>query len=61
MKNTIKLITTLLIIHFLIANVTAQIAINKDGSDPDASAMLDISSSDKGLLIPRMDSTARNK
>ncbi|MEM9850132.1 MAG: hypothetical protein AAF847_19735, partial [Bacteroidota bacterium] len=38
---------------------TAQVAINEDSSNPDASAMLDISSTDKGLLIPRMDSTAR--
>ena len=38
---------------------TAQIAINTDGTDPDASAMLDVSSTDKGILIPRMDSTNR--
>ena len=37
----------------------AQVSINEDNSDPDASAMLDVSSSDKGLLIPRLDSTAR--
>src|SRR6476661_992716 len=30
------------------------ISINQDGSQPDTSAMLDISSSNKGLLIPRM-------
>ncbi|MEN0051922.1 MAG: hypothetical protein AAF806_32955, partial [Bacteroidota bacterium] len=37
----------------------AQVAINENGNDPNTSAMLDISSTDKGLLIPRMDSTAR--
>ena len=37
-----------------------QIAVNQDGSSPDASAMLDIKSSDKGILIPRMQSTDRD-
>ena len=44
---------------FLINTVTAQISINSDGATPDASAMLDVSSADKGILIPRMDSTSR--
>ena len=35
-------------------SVTAQVAINTDGSNADASAMLDVKSPDKGLLIPRM-------
>lgn len=39
--------------------LTAQVAINNDNSDPENSAMLDIQSTDKGLLIPRMDSTQR--
>jgi len=30
------------------------VAINDDGSTPDNSAMLDVKSSSKGLLIPRM-------
>ncbi len=30
------------------------VGINSDGSTPDASAMLDIKSTSKGLLIPRM-------
>lgn len=37
-----------------------QTAINTDGSDPDNSAMLDIRSSDKGLLIPRMTAVERD-
>ncbi len=50
-----------LIIAWLIHNNTfAQIAINTDGSNPNTSAMLDVQSTDKGMLIPRMDSTARN-
>ncbi len=35
------------------------VGINSTGTAPDNSAMLDISSPDKGVLIPRMDSTAR--
>lgn len=36
------------------------IAINTDGSLPDASAMLDISSTGKGFLAPRMTTTQQN-
>ncbi len=32
----------------------SQVAINKDGSSPDASAILDVKSTDKGVLVPRM-------
>ncbi len=35
-------------------------AINTDGSLPDASAMVDISSTTKGLLVPRMTTTQQN-
>lgn len=35
------------------------VSINNDGSAPDPSAILDIKSGTKGLLIPRMDSVAR--
>ncbi len=38
----------------------AQVAINTDGSEPDGAAMLDIKSTDKGILIPRMTSAQRN-
>ncbi|MEL7249602.1 MAG: tail fiber domain-containing protein [Bacteroidota bacterium] len=38
----------------------SQVAINTGGSDPDSSAMLDISSTDKGLLIPRMSTEERD-
>ena len=30
------------------------VAINEDGSSPDASAMLDVQGADKGILVPRM-------
>ena len=35
----------------------AQVAINTDGTDPDASAMLDVKSTDKGFLPPRVADT----
>lgn len=36
---------------------TGGVALNEDDGNPDASAMLDIQSNDKGILIPRMTST----
>ena len=35
------------------------VAINEDGSAADSSAMLDVKSTTKGLLIPRMSSAER--
>lgn len=58
MKPLCKCISVLLIslLSASIQTATAQnIAINTDGSNPDVSAMLDIVSSNKGLLIPRID------
>lgn len=42
-----------LMISFSLASF-AQVAINTDGSAPNGSSMLDISSTNKGILIPRM-------
>src|SRR5258707_536338 len=40
---------------FFSCTIFAQsVAINNDGSQPDSSALLDIKSSSKGILIPRM-------
>ena len=39
--------------------ITAQVSINNDGSDADASSMLDIKSDASGLLIPRILQTQR--
>jgi hypothetical protein len=36
------------------------VGINTDGSQPDNSAMLDVKSADKGILIPRMMATQRD-
>ena len=36
------------------SSLTAQVAVNTDGSSPDGSAMFEVKSNDKGMLIPRM-------
>lgn len=36
------------------SSIFGQVAVNTDGSDPDGSSMLDIKSTNKGMLIPRM-------
>ncbi len=59
MKYAFKILLTLLIFNGQWSISNAQVAINEDNSAPDASAMLDISSADKGVLIPRMDSNSR--
>jgi len=51
--KTTKTILLALLISFGL-NTNAQVAINDDGSAPDSSAMLDIKSTNKGLLLPRM-------
>jgi len=53
-----KQIFTLLISLFCLGTF-AQVSINTDGADPDGSSILDIKSTDKGVLIPRMDSAQR--
>ncbi|MEZ4965144.1 MAG: hypothetical protein R2791_07875 [Saprospiraceae bacterium] len=54
-KSTFFLLTFLL----FAAGVQAQVAINQDNSAPDPSAMLDVKSSDKGMLVPRMTTAQR--
>lgn len=55
----IKFISILLVLVLTstISQLKAQVAINTDGSAPNASAMLDVTSTDKGILIPRVAST----
>ena len=56
MKNIILL----LVLCFSISVLKAQsVAINNDGSAADASAALDIKSTDKGMLVPRMTTAQR--
>lgn len=52
----------LLIVIAMIASctITAQVAINTDGTNPDSSAILDVKSKNMGLLPPRMTSAERD-
>ena len=52
----------ILILAFAMFSITAmaQVAINTDSSLPDNSAMLDVKSITKGLLMPRMTQAQRN-
>jgi len=60
MKKLLKLTLTLLILNTLyLIPSTAQVGINNDNSEPDASAMLDVKSDSKGMLVPRMSSSQR--
>ncbi|MBK6966755.1 MAG: hypothetical protein IPH20_23365 [Bacteroidales bacterium] len=51
-----------LIVFFLLLGVSAsaQVAVNTDGTTPDPSAMLDVKSTTRGLLIPSMTTAQRN-
>jgi len=57
MKN---LIILLIGIHLLATSSFAQVAINTSGETATASAILDVSSTSKGILIPRMTYAQRN-
>mgnify|MGYP002630683306 CR=1 FL=1 len=53
-------LSILVVAYCLSTNIVqAQVAINTDGSDPNAAAMLDVKSTSKGLLIPRMSTAQR--
>ena len=56
MKKLTILLTAVL---FTALSTMAQVAINTDGTSPDASAMLDVKSTEKGILIPRMTTAQR--
>ncbi len=49
-----KAITLFILLLVFAAYSYAQVAVNNTGAAPSSSAMLDISASDKGILIPRM-------
>ena len=53
------LLLTIIFNSFNIGQMDAQVGINTNGASPNASAMLDISSTDKGILIPRMTTAER--
>jgi len=55
-----KIITVLLGIGAGVATYAQNVGINATGANPDASAMLDVSSTNSGMLIPRVALTTRN-
>ena len=55
MKNFIQLL-----LLFISTTSVGQVGINEDGSNPDPSSMLEIKSTSKGLLIPRMTTLQRD-
>lgn len=58
MKKVYYISTILLCVFLQTAN--AQMGVNSTGAAPNAAAMLDVRSSDKGFLMPRMTTTQRN-
>jgi hypothetical protein len=58
MKHTLLLLATALLLGIQSYAQTG-VAINTTGADPDNSAMLDVSSTTKGILIPRMTQAQR--
>jgi len=58
-KRTIKTLLLFLAIQTGL-DTGAQVAINTDGSDPLSSAILDVKSTVKGMLLPRMTTSQRN-
>ena len=57
-----RIVHTLITLMVLSCNfvIAQNIAINEDGSTPDSSAIVDISSTSKGLLIPRVTLVQKN-
>lgn len=51
---------TTICLFFLACHLSGQVSINTTGSPPVATAMLDISGSGKGILIPRMTASDRD-
>ena len=55
-----KLCFLVAVVSMIVSSAIAQVAVNTDGSLPDNSAMLDVKSTTKGLLPPRMTFDQRN-
>jgi hypothetical protein len=58
MKKIYYILTILLCVYVQTAN--AQMGVNSTGAAPDPSAMLDVRSTNKGFLMPRLTTTQRN-
>ena len=59
MKKLLPIIVVLLIVTNIVTGYSQNVAINNNGASPDATAILDISSTTKGVLVPRMLSVER--
>lgn len=57
--STIKHLIVALALMFSAAAFAQSVGINSDGSTPNASAMLDVKSTNSGILIPRMTATQK--
>jgi len=57
MKKTVQII--IIVFSLSMFSSYAQVAINTDGTAPDGSAMLEVKSTDKGMLVPRMSTDQR--
>ena len=57
--QTLYHITITLFLLILSLSLAAQISITPDNSDPAPSAMLDVQSTDKGMLAPRLTTAQR--
>ena len=53
--NNLKTLFVLALVLFFVNNINAQVRVASTAGTPDVSAMLDIVSTNKGLLIPRVD------
>lgn len=60
MKNTIKYISLFLLTVLLSWNTQAQVAVNNTGNAPDATAMLEVVSTERGFLAPKMTKAQRD-
>ena len=61
MKKKLKWYVVILLAGMIpVTGISQSVGINTDGSNPDPSAVLDVKSTDKGVLIPRMTATQRN-
>ncbi len=60
MKTLTKITLSIILIVLGFSAVNAQVAININGANPDESAMLDVGSTTKGILVPRLTQSQRN-
>lgn len=60
MKDLYKLLVLTILLNLSYSSYAQNVSINRDGSAPDGSAMLDIAATDAGILIPRMTEAQKN-